>query len=375
MSHEILQTEDGTFAMAYREGDALPWHASETHPQTFAPGASADEIMKAARLDYDVQVVPNCFPSGAPIADSFHISRVDDPGTIFGRFVAGAWQPVQNRDVVNLASRIEADHGFEIITAGALFGGSKVFVQLDAGRQFTLPGNDTLVSRLLATSSHTGTESNKFVGCNTRVVCNNTVRAALGETGGIVAHDHRVEFDADAIITAVGLNAERFGDFAELAQLMATRALSDAEALEYFKTVLGGREKVEDTGVVRQSIAVRKAMAAHRGQTFVPVGAENAAEVGLYVASRLDEIARGVSTDLPADVVTAPAATINPGHDLESARGTLWGAFNTVTWTSDHSPTKDRGVDFNIASNLLGEGTGGRIKARALKVASELLAA
>jgi phage/plasmid-like protein (TIGR03299 family) len=247
MSHEILQTEDGTFAMAYREGDALPWHASETNPQTFAPGASADEIMKAARLGYEVQVVPNCFPSGAPIADSFHISRTDAPGTVYGRFVAGAWQPVQNRDVVNLASRIEADHGFEIITAGALFGGSKVFVQLDAGREFTLPGHDTLVSRLLATSSHTGTESNKFVGCNTRVVCNNTVRAALGETGGIVAHDHRVEFDADAIITAVGLNAERFGDFAELAQLMATRALSDAEALEYFKTVLGGREKIEDS--------------------------------------------------------------------------------------------------------------------------------
>jgi hypothetical protein len=36
MSHEIMKTEDGTFAMAYREGDALPWHAAETNPQTFA---------------------------------------------------------------------------------------------------------------------------------------------------------------------------------------------------------------------------------------------------------------------------------------------------------------------------------------------------
>jgi hypothetical protein len=205
-------------------------------------------------------------------------------------------------------------------------------------------------------------------------VCNNTVRAALGENGGIVTHDHRVEFDADAIVTAVGLNASGSASLPSWRNLWQP-ALSDAEALEYFKTVLGGREKIEDSGVVRQSIAVRKAMAAHRGQTFVPVGAENAAEVGLYVASRLDEIARGVSTDLPADVVTAPAATINPGHNLESARGTLWGAFNTVTWTADHQPTKNRGTDFNLASNLLGEGTGGRIKARALKVASELLAA
>ena len=51
MAHEILETEDGTFAMAYREGDALPWHSSQTNPQTFAAGATSPEFMAAARLD------------------------------------------------------------------------------------------------------------------------------------------------------------------------------------------------------------------------------------------------------------------------------------------------------------------------------------
>ena len=374
MSHEIMKTEDGTFAMAYREGDALPWHAAETNPQTFARSPTPAEVSDAARLGYEVQLVPNCRPDGSPISDSFHISRADDPSTVFGRFVAGDWQPVQNSNLLELAAHICDRHGFEVITAGALFGGSKVFVQMETGREFSLPGNDKLVSRLLATVSHTGIEANKFVGCNTRVVCNNTVRAATGEGAGIVCHDHRVEFDHDAITAAVGLNAESFGEFADFAAAAAVRALSDAEALEYFKLVYGGKEKVEDNGRIRHSIGVRKAMAAHRGQVFVPVGAADAADAAAYVSDRLDQIARGVAADLPADVTSAPDAAINPGHDLQSARGTLWGAVNAVTWAADHAPIKNRGASFNIASNLLGEGTGGKLKARAMRAAVDLLA-
>ena len=372
--HEILETAEG-FAMAYREGDALPWHSQQTNPNTFRVGASGAEVLEAARLDYMVQVVPNCFPDGEKIPGSFHISRVDEPGTVLGRFIADQWRPVQNADLLDLADSIAEQHGFEIITAGALHGGSKVFVQLETGESFALPGEDRLVSRLLTTVSHTGNESNKFIGCNTRVVCDNTVRAATSEKAGIICHDHRVEFDQEAIAAAIGLNAAAFGDFADQAQKMAQRALSDAEALAFFKAVFGGREKVEESGRVRHSIGVRKAMAAHKGREFVPVGKEDRADVELYVADTLSRIERGEKIGLPADVVASPSEAINPGHDLESTRGTLWGAFNTVTWLADHQPLKDRGVDFQLASNLLGEGTGGKLKARALKEARTLIAA
>jgi len=375
MSHEIMQTEDGTFAMAYRMGDDLPWHAAETCPQIFQPGAGALEIAEAARLNYEVQLVPNCFSDGLPIPDSFHISRKDSFQTVYGRFVAGDWQPVQNADLLALAQYIAERFGFEVITAGALHGGAKVFVQLETGQEFTLPGNDKLVSRLLTTVSHTGNESNKFIGCNTRAVCENTIRAATGEGAGIVCHDHRVEFDYEAIATAVGLNAESFGDFAEFAQACAVRALSDAEALQFFRAVMGGKETAEDSGRVRFSVGVRKALAAHRGQEFQAIGAKDSPDVAAYVSDRLNQIARGASVDLPADVTAAPSAAINPGHGLESARGTLWGAVNAVTWLADHAPVKDRGVNFNLASNLLGEGTGGKLKSKAVAAARELLAA
>ena len=77
MSHEILQTQDGTFAMAYRAGDPVPWHAPETDPQTFEPGAAPEIILDAARLNYEVDLFPNCRPTGEAIEDSFHIARTE----------------------------------------------------------------------------------------------------------------------------------------------------------------------------------------------------------------------------------------------------------------------------------------------------------
>ncbi|MGB1649894.1 MAG: hypothetical protein ACPHEP_02600, partial [Acidimicrobiales bacterium] len=98
-------------------------------------------------------------------------------------------------------------------------------------------------------------------------------------------------------------------------------------------------------------------------------------ELNLYVADRFEQIGRNVANaDLPDDVTTAPTAGINPGHDLLTAEGTLWGAFNTITWLSDQKPVKNRGVQHNIASNLFGDGTGGKLKQKAYKAALELVA-
>ena len=373
MAHELDVSADGTVAMAYRIGDAAPWHAAETNPQTVAVGASIDDWADAAGLRYTVDVAPNCKPDGTPIADSYHIAR-SDTGHVTGPYIAGQWLPVQNIAALELADDIRRAHGYDIVTAGALFGGSKIWVQLEADADDILPGGDRITSRPLFSLSHTGRDANIFASVNTRVVCNNTLTAALAEHGAdSVRHDHRVVFSPDAVETALGLNADRFGAFADMARRMAARALSDAEALEFFRDVIGGKETTEDGGKVRWSVGVRRAMAFHRGQSFVPVGKDNAADVALQVSDRLDQIARGVAVPLPTDTVADPAPAINPGHDMESARGTLWGAFNTITWLADQAPAKNRGAAHGIASNLFGDGTGGKLKSRAQHKALELL--
>jgi len=375
MSHELATQEDGRTAMAYRETDAAPWHAPETNPQTVAPHASIETWADAAGLNFEVACRPNHRTDGTPIPDSFYIERTDT-GHVTGPYIAGQWQPVQNAAILEMADRLRDRHGFDIVTAGALFDGAAAWVQLETDRVEEIGPGDAIAARPLFTVRHTGKDANTFANVSTRVVCNNTLTFALSEKDAdIFRHDHRVELDPYAVETALGLQDDQFGAYVETARRLAARALSDVEALEYFRTVIGGKEKTESDGKVRQSEGVRKALSYYRGRDFLPVGKDDAADVELYVADRIDQIARGVANaDLPADVTTAPTAGINPGHDLGTAEGTVWGAFNTITWLADQKPVKNRGVEHNIASNLFGDGTGGKLKQKAYRAALELAA-
>jgi phage/plasmid-like protein (TIGR03299 family) len=253
MAHELATQENGTIAMAYRAGDAAPWHAPETHPQIVAPGASIDTWAEAAGLNYTVECRPNHRTDGTPIPDSFYIERTDN-NHVTGPYIAGQWQPVQNRAILEVADDIRAKYGHDIITAGALFGGAAAWVQLEAGLSADIGDGDTVTSRPLFTVRHTGRDANTFASVQTRVVCNNTLTFALSETNAdIFRHDHRVALDPAAVETALGLNAESFGSFVNAAKAMAARALTDAEALAYFRAVMRGTEKTADGGRVIHS--------------------------------------------------------------------------------------------------------------------------
>jgi hypothetical protein len=66
-----------------------------------------------------------------------------------------------------------------------LFGGSKIWVQLEADADAVPSGRVTGSRRgPLFSLSHTGREANLFTAVNTRVVCNNTLTAALAEGRG-----------------------------------------------------------------------------------------------------------------------------------------------------------------------------------------------
>jgi phage/plasmid-like protein (TIGR03299 family) len=375
MAHELATQADGTIAMAYRAGDAAPWHAAETTPQIVEAGASIDTWAEAAGLNYNVECRPNHRTDGTAIPDSFYIERTDN-NHVTGPYIAGQWQPVQNRAILEVADDIRAKHGHDIITAGALFGGESSWVQLETGHMEEIGPGDAVASRPLFVVRHTGRDANTFARVMERVVCRNTLAKALSEKeADIFRHDHRVALDPEAVETALGLNAESFGSFVGAAKAMAARALTDAEALEYFRTVMRGTEKTTDAGRVIHSEGVRKAFAYYLGRDFVAIGKEDESEAARYVSARLDAIARNVADGLPEDITAPPAADINPGHDLATTRGTVWGALNTVTWLADQRPVKNRGTAHNVASNLFGDGTGGALKSRAHKAALELMTA
>ena len=365
MAHQLDTQDDGRIAMAYVEGSEAPWHSDETNPQIVKKGSSIETWAKESGTDYKVEIAPNQ-RNGVDIPDSYHIARTDR-NEVIGPYIAGQYIPVQNSVAYELAENICHNFGYEISTAGALFGGSSMWIQLDTPLVEDIKGGDTITSKPTININHSGTDANRFLTTNVRVVCNNTLTMAMQGSDEVIKHDHRVPFDMEAVKTALGYNAKAFGEYAKIARKMAERALSNQEALEFFRMVMGGKEKEKD-GVIVWSQGVRKAMAYYKGEEFIAEGKKANAEIIEAVNAELSRIAK-----IPNDV-TKPAP-VNAGFDMDSANGTLWGAFNTVTWLADQRPVKNRGLEHQIASHALGDGTGGKLKQKAQRVALELLAA
>jgi hypothetical protein len=326
-------------------------------------------------LAYDVELRANCRADGSPIDSSYHIARTDN-GAIMGPFVAGQYVPFQTSAALDLAESICREHGFKFDTAGALFEGARGWFQIVAERHAELPGGDIVIDTLVITFDHRGFVSAKIISTPVRVVCNNTLSMAVATATDTAAFTHRIPFDADSVVAAIGAGAENFAAFAKLAHAMAGRVISDAERLQYFQDVIGGKEKADDSGRVIRSVGVRRAMAFSTGRDFIAEG-KAATDVARVLDEAIDNAARGSASDavIVADDIASDTVAINPGHDMVSAQSTLWGAFNTVTWLADHRPAKDRGADFALASNKLGEGNASKLKTRAVCEAQALIAA
>ncbi len=374
MSHEVE-----TMAFA----GATPWHGLG---QPVNNEMSPTEMMTAAGCDWEVALTSNHYPpdhqhhAGEPIENSNFIERTSD-GKILGEYVAGDYKPVQNVELFEFFDEFINNGSMYLHTAGSLFGGQKVWCMASTKEGFYLGDQqqDEVVNNLLFTISHTGKHANSALNTPVRVVCANTMRFALAGADEIITHNHRAVFDPDALKVALGVSSKNFGELEEFAKACAKRALKGEEEIDFFKTVFGGKEKIEDSGKVVQSEAVRKAMAYFRGQEFSS-NADKKRETKDATIAKLKEqvealVAGKSIEDISGgdrDLANEPTAAVNAGWDLPSANGTLWGAFNTVTYMSDHKPVRDHGADNRLNKAFYGD-SGRDTKTIAYNKAKELL--
>ena len=387
MSHEIE-------TMAFT-GD-VPWHGLGKSID-FADVGDVEGFQIEAGLDWQVRLDNNHKSDGTPIDDSYYIERMSD-GAILGKSVTDRYLPTQNSEMFDFF-RPYVDNGkLYLHTAGSLFGGRKVWVMASPMKGFTLDDNDEVVSNAIFTLDHTGLHANTMMLSPVRVVCNNTWTLAKSIASDEVRHNHKVAFDPEIMDAALNQFNAAFDDFEREAIQMARRVLTGAEELAFFQRVFGGKIKNKD-GKVIQSRAVQKALALSRGKDLPktvaksgPTKAETQAQ--LEALTRMMEEAAQSGKVLSADEIGSIAgtsndneqpgddATINPGHNLTSARAddgslTVWGAFQTVTNIVDHSPLKTAKTrDHHVERSIYGAPHGQRdAKSIALEAARELVAA
>jgi phage/plasmid-like protein (TIGR03299 family) len=329
MSH-LIDMSNNRANMAYI-GDT-PWHGLG---QLLDSDAGIDQWKVAAGLDWHIQKRPLSFGiknddgsrSLAVYPDRFAHVR-SDTQTAIG-MGSNKFQLVQPGDTLEFFRDLVSDSRFTIETAGSLKGGAKIWALARCNLDLTLGGNDTMKPYLLLASANDGSMATVADFTTVRVVCRNTLSMAVGDNGGKAAIKipHSTRFDGDSVRAELGLIDERLETFARDADTLTQIALSDAQAVEFFCTLYAKRDE-------RGNVTNEKSLKS--------------------VTAKLMQLYRR-----------------GPGADLDSARGTAWGAVNAVTNHVDFS-TRARSDENRFNSGQFGIGANLKTLAfdNALKIAA-----
>lgn len=279
MAHNLEQ-RDGQASMFYT-GD-VPWHQLGRH---LNKPATAAEAMEAARLDYTVVKRPmKAIINGHKYSDvpnAFATVRTDT-NQVLG-VVGARYEPVQNGDAFNffdpLVDRDEAIYH----TAGVLGIGEKIWL-LAKLPDFIRVGKkmDPVEKFVLLYNSHDGSSVVRCKLSPIRVVCNNTLSAALKGAEQEVRIRHTASA-ADKLKQAheiLGLTNQLYQQLDYIFNRMALRKVTGSQLVEYVKKLIPDNLAAENntrTENMRSKIidlhdSVKDA-SMHRGNLF---GAYNA---------------------------------------------------------------------------------------------------
>ena len=155
------------------------WHNLGQIVQDYPTSA---EALKFAGLDFDVVKSPNIhrLPDGNEVVsnNSFFTFRSDN-GAIPGDKLGADYQVIQNRDAFNFFDEIVGGDGILYETAGALGQGERIFITAKLPDYIKVGNNDLIEKYLFLTTSHDGFGSITAAFTPIRIVCNNTLNAAM----------------------------------------------------------------------------------------------------------------------------------------------------------------------------------------------------
>lgn len=149
-----------------------PWHGFGT----ILENVSMREALQYGGLDYHVEKSPNIHRMGDVdlVSETSFFTWRTDIKKVLGT-VGSRYMPVQNVDALGIVDQFP----YHIETAGVLKDGALSFICMKSDRQIVVKGTDVTDMYLLFTNSFDGTSPISIIFTPIRVVCNNTLTAAL----------------------------------------------------------------------------------------------------------------------------------------------------------------------------------------------------
>ena len=206
MAHEItLNRLSSKYEFAY-SGEKC-WHGLGAE---LSEGASIDTWKQESGLNWEVMesaVRYSAFDGKTTQELTFPDKRVlfrsDTKDSL--AIVSADYHVVQPGEVLEFFRDITEKQGYSLSAAGSLFGGKRFWATANVGKSMNAVDDDTITGQLLLVTSVDGTLATQAKFVSTRVVCNNTLTIAMGETGKSVRKTHASAWDANAFKLDLGL--------------------------------------------------------------------------------------------------------------------------------------------------------------------------
>lgn len=248
----------------------VPWHKLGT---VVSGLLTAEECLIMAKLGFEVEKTPLYYMfNGQPVTaeDAFGIIR-KDTGAFLGK-VGARYTPIQNRDGLDILDPVIGKEA-HYETAGSLFGGKIVWFLARVGEDWTVAG-DTFKQYILIYLSHDGTRPVTARFVTVRVVCYNTLSAAISGVKAQVSIRHTKNFrdkveEAHRVMKLRSIHAR---EFEKAMEKLAAEKIGERATWSFLNALIPSEEKqerysAEPAGPERARNAIFDLFRAGRGNT------------------------------------------------------------------------------------------------------------
>ena len=300
----------------YPETEPSPWHnlgIELNHPKT------ARDAIKMSGLNYTVVKKP--LELNPELKQDSYATVRTDTHDVLG-FVNKSYEPIQNIDAFTFFDTLVAENEAIYETAGVLGRGECVWILAKLPGYINVRGNDIVNKYILLTNNHDGNSHVRVKLTPIRVVCNNTLTSALQGAGEVqINHTPNAARDLEQAVTMLGLSNYLYEQLSAMFNGMAAKKITEEQLREYVQALVPDNEEAQNT-------------------------------------ARTEKIRNSV------------LQLHDSGRGAHLARGTLWGAFNSVAEYTDHMML---GEHSTTRLNSIWFGRGEQLKLKAFRLAEQIL--
>jgi phage/plasmid-like protein (TIGR03299 family) len=234
------------------------WHGLGQIVQDYPTSA---EAIKHACLDYTVEkrklfTFDNENQNGEPDTDII-IPEIEVPGyfatmrtdteQVLG-VVGKDYEIIQNIDAFSFFDSIVGGDGIQYETAGALGNGERIFITAKLPGYIKVGNNDLIEQYLFLTTSHDGYGSITAAFTPVRIVCNNTLNAALrNQSGSIkIRHTANAKDRLEQAHKVMGISNQLSGQLEQIFNQWSKVRITDPDLQQLIRLALVPNKEVLD---------------------------------------------------------------------------------------------------------------------------------